>query len=391
MNNWQEEARHLASKIEHAVDRGRLKIKQKFNLLDDITILPYRGYGNTDTLRVRGRVLENEGLDIPPEDASLWDNIKTIYHRYESDEVPGAPLQYTYQGQEGKLETDEEGYFDASIPNSAGLRGWQKVKFTLLKQYKKDQPKVEVEGEVLLPNPNSSFGVLSDLDDTVIISQATNFFEKSRILLLNNERTRKPFAGVAAFYQALQQGADGKRENPFFYISSSSWNLYDMFKHFCELNNIPKGVFLLRDVGLDKQKFYRTSHEEHKLDKINNVLESFPDLSFILIGDSGQKDPEIYQEVVQQNPGRILCVYIRDVNPEKNSKRDGSVKAIADKVQAQGVPMLLVQHSLEAAQHAVAQGWIPAASLSSIEDNVKEDNSQQEDVRQTLGLHKIFG
>lgn len=391
MENWQTEFRQIASKVEHAIDRGRLKVKQQLNLLDDITIQAYRGYGNNRSIFISGRVLEKEGLDVPAEDASLWGNLKTLYHRYESDEVPQAPVQYKLENLQGEIVTDDEGYFSAEINNEENLTGWQKIEYTLLKQYKKDQPQVRMQDKILLQSPDSSYGLISDLDDTVIVSQATNFLEKSRILLLNNERTRKPFEGVAAFYRALQKGKDEHRYNPVFYVSSSSWNLYDMFKNFCHFNHLPEGVFLLRDVGLDKQKFYRTGHGTHKLHKITHVLDTFDNLSFLLIGDSGQKDPEIYQEVVQQYPERIMGIYIRDVDPHLNKPRDLEVKAIAEKVSEAGVPMLLVQNSLEAARHASTQGWIPEIALAAIEQETNEDKAEKQDIRKTLGLHKIFG
>ena len=392
MKNWQEELRDLASKVEHAIDKGRLNVKKEFNLLDDIIILPYRSYGNQEQFYLHGRVLENEGLDTPPEDATLWDNLSTLYHRYESDEIPEAPVQYEIDSLKGTVTTDQEGYYKCQLEHKGAKKsGWHKVKLRLLKQYKEDQSPVEVSGEVLFPSTDSSFGIISDLDDTVIVSQATNFLEKSKILLLNNERTRKPFEGVAAFYNALCAGKDKQRNNPMFYVSSSSWNLYDMFKNFCDYNDLPKGVFLLRDVGLDKQKFYRTGHGKHKLEKISRVLDTFKDLSFLLIGDSGQHDPEIYQQIVKQYPGRIMGIYIRDVDPKENKPRDREVKEIAEQVEKEGVPMLLVKNSLEAAKHAVSQGWIPADTLEKIEQDVRHDESEKQDVRKTLGLHKLFG
>ncbi len=391
MDTWQEKALQLCSRLEQAFDSARLKFKQNSGLLDDIIIQPYRGYGNDEVFYVNGRVLEAEGLDIPPEDASLWDNLKSLYHRYESDEVPNAPVKYEYFAQEGQMETNEEGYFSADIKNEQKLTGWQPIRYKLMKQYKSGQPPVEIESEILLHSPASSYGIISDLDDTVIVSQATSFLEKSRILLLNNERTRKPFEGVASFYKALQAGRDKQRQNPVFYLSNASWNLYDMFNNFCQINGLPKGVFMLRDVGLDKQKLYRKAHDDHKFEKINKILETFKALPFTLIGDSGQQDPEVYEQVVKKHPGRILAIYIRDVNPEENQARDQEVKAIAARVQQTGTPMLLVANSLEAARHAATLDLIPETVLTEIEHETRQDALEVEDIGNTLGLHKLLG
>ncbi|AHM59001.1 hypothetical protein D770_03670 [Flammeovirgaceae bacterium 311] len=391
MEKWKEEFQHLASKIENAFDKKSLALKQKLHLLDDITIQPYIGYGNRDYIHINGRVLEHEGLRLPEADDTLLDNIKTLYYRYESDEIPDAPLAYKLGSVQGNLTSDDEGYFSAKLDNPDRLEGWQEVEYTMLKQYKETQPPVRVKGEVLLQSSNSTLGLISDLDDTVIVSKATDFFEKSRIMLLNSERTRKPFEGVATFYRALQKGAAGHNSNPVFYVSSSSWNLYDMFKNFCEINQLPKGVFLLRDVGLDRKKLYRTGHSIHKQQKIAQVLETFRELSFLLIGDSGQHDPEIYLEIVKQYPGRIMGIYIRDVHPQENKPRDLEVKAITEQVARLGVPMLLVKNSAQAAQHAAEQGWIAEGALSEIIAEASEEEQSKHDVRHMLGLHKLFG
>src|SRR5690606_32076573 len=131
--------------------------------------------------------------------------------------------------------------------------------------------------------------------------------------LFNNAHTRLPFAGVSEFYRALQSGRNGKRNNPFFYVSSSPWNLYDLLIDFLDLNNIPEGPLLLRDFGLDHNKAGSSDHMGHKFKEIENILTTYPHLNFILIGDSGQDDPVIYKEVVKKYPNRILVIYIRDV------------------------------------------------------------------------------
>src|SRR5205085_9087259 len=91
-------------------------------------------------------------------------------------------------------------------------------------------------------NDSAAFGVISDLDDTVIQSRVANFLQAVRTVMLGNARTRLPFPGVAAFYDALEKGKDGKRSNPIFYVSSSPWNLHDLISEFIRLQEIPEGV-----------------------------------------------------------------------------------------------------------------------------------------------------
>jgi phosphatidate phosphatase APP1 len=195
----------------------------------------------------------------------------------------------------------------------------------------------------------------------------------ARMVLLANARTRLPLAGVAAFYRALQGGANGMSPAPFFYVSSSPWNLYDLFVHFMEIHDIPAGPLLLRDLGLSQGVLIQSSHAAHKRDQIDRLLQHYPDLNFILIGDSGQRDPEIYRQVVIDFPGRIRAIYIRDTSVAKRSE---VVETMAHELSRQGVDMLLIQNTVAAAEHAAAHGLIDAATLPAIRDaHTREANS----------------
>ncbi|MGB3589600.1 MAG: App1 family protein, partial [Tunicatimonas sp.] len=189
---------------------------------------------------------------------------------------------------------------------------------------------------------------------------------------------RMPFEGVAAFYQALQGGNDEQRSNPIFYVSSSPWNLYDLLEHFCEVNEIPKGPFLLRDMGISKSKFIKSGHLSHKIKKVEQIFRMYPDLPFILIGDSGQKDAEIYQKIVSDYPDKVLAIYIRDVSPNNSTERDGQVKQIAQTVRSHGVDMLLCQDTEDAAHHAIQKGFIPNSALELVIQGKKDDQNRKE-------------
>ena len=148
-----------------------------------------------------------------------------------------------------------------------------------------------------------TFGVISDLDDTVIQSRITSFLQAVRTVMLGNARTRLPFPGVAAFYQALERGGDGARTNPIFYVSSSPWNIHDVIADFMDIQRIPVGPIHLRDwdVGLNALSSHRL--KRHKEPIIREILDLYPTLPFILIGDDSQKDPEIYRAIIDAYPG----------------------------------------------------------------------------------------
>jgi phosphatidate phosphatase APP1 len=227
---------------------------------------------------------------------------------------------------------------------------------------------------VLVPPLDAEYGIISDIDDTIVETSATNVLAMSRTVFLHNAKTRLPFAGVSAFYRSLQLGKNGKRNNPFFYVSSSPWNMYDLLKEFMDLNDLPAGPLLLRDFGLQENKFFSSGgHMGHKFKEIENILLTYPKLNFVLIGDSGQEDPKIYQEVVKQYPGRVLAVYIRDVQlPE----REQIAVKIKEELSKDKIEMIVLDNAEEAAEHAAKIGLIFSESIPEIKEEKEKDKGQ---------------
>ncbi|MBD0258241.1 MAG: DUF2183 domain-containing protein, partial [Cytophagales bacterium] len=319
------------------LDRSRYILKKRFGWLRSPIILPYRGFGNRHEVYLKGRVLEDNGLAKPAERNSIWHNIVAMYKRYVSNEIPNVRVKATFNGQEQVVTTNEIGFFEVRFQFATPLppgKDWVEVQLELLDKVVPNQKQVRAGGPVMLSQEHHQFGIISDVDDTILVSNATNFYKKIKLMLFKNARSRLPFEGVASFYSALQKGRDGGAFNPVFYVSSSSWNLYDLLVDFCNYQGIPRGPFMLRGSRLDQFTFFASIHKEHKMAKIRQILTSFHDLRFILIGDSGQKDAEIYSQVVREFPGRILAVYIRDVS---NEERDAAVRSIAGTLHQSGV------------------------------------------------------
>jgi phosphatidate phosphatase APP1 len=209
------------------------------------------------------------------------------------------------------------------------------------------------------------------MDDTVLQSEVTSFLRAARIVLLENALTRLPFPGVAAFYRALERGATGAEANPIFYVSSSPWNLYDVIDGFLEAQRIPTGPLLLRDWDLGRLS---ERHARHKGTVIREIFDTYPELPFLLIGDSGQEDPEIYAELVRERPGRIRAVYIRNVTA--STERAGRIRALAREVADAGSTLVLADDTMAAARHAALHGWIASDSLDEIGGEKRDDEGK---------------
>ena len=364
--------------VEHTLSMAKFKVKDKFNLLEPINIMPYYGFGSDNYVYVKGRVLEDEKVKQSKETDSVLTHLVDTYKRYETDEIPGIKVRASFAEQEVEVETDEEGFFDIEFRPDTAIdysKTSNKVKLQLLSQ-KTDKDRLEAEAYVFAPGKDVEFGIISDIDDTVLVSNIKDFLGRLRLMLMKNATERSPFPGIAGFFRALCKGSDGEGQNPLFYVSGSEWNLYDLLISFFRSHDIPEGPLLLRDKGtrLDRGDF-ETSEEEYKLEKIRHILDTFPDLKFICLGDSGERDPEIYQQVVQEYPGRILGIYIRDVSPDK---RDKEVRSIAEKLREQGVEMELVEETLTAAKHAVKMGWINESQMEDVRQACEEDEKKDD-------------
>lgn len=379
MEGWQKNLASMLAKVEGGFDRLKADLGARLGERDPIIITPYLGYGSADRLYLKGRVLENEGIRSALVEDSLWDNLVNMYRRFASDEIPGARVQAQFDGQVVEITTDEEGFFDLWIePKRAPAANtpWQSIDLQLLAPLRHEAP-VTAKGLVLVPH-QPQFGVISDLDDTVVHTNATTLLKMARIVFLGNAYTRLPFPGVAAFYRALQQGHNGTMANPLFYVSSSPWNLFDLLQDFLILQDIPLGPILLRDWGLTETEILPTGHRDHKLAAIRQILDLYADLHFILIGDSGQEDPEIYTEIVGDYGHRICAVYIRNVTLD-NVARPGAIQTLAGEVRRAGSDLLLVDDTQAAARHAVAQGWVRSTVLDEIAGAVAEDQGTPSD------------
>lgn len=341
---------------------------------DKYQIVPYRSYGTTTRVLVHGRVLECESVAPATEKDSLRANLLNTLKRIASDPIAGARVRLTIGTETRELTCDAEGFFrewiDLSQPIPA-KEAWQEIHFELMSPVREGHPPVTAPGLVQVPPGLPAFGVISDLDDTVIQSRIANFLQAVRTVMLGNARTRLPFPGVAAFYQALEKGGDGQRNNPIFYVSSSPWNIYDIISDFMEIQRIPSGPILLRDWDVDVSALSSTRLKTHKDPLIREILDTYSSMPFILIGDNSQRDPEIYRAILDDYPRRILAIYIRNV--EQNPERAATLQALASEVLAAGSTFVLADDTYAAAKHAADQGWITAASLPGIKEEKKAD------------------
>ena len=355
---------------------AKLWVGKKLGMVRSVMIMPYQGFGSDRELFFLGRVLgDREIAKAQPED-SRWRNFKKMYKRFMTWQIPEVMVEASFNGITQSATTDDKGYYEfrMELPDPiTDPNPWQNVEVKLASRVIKNQSPPVVHCHLFVPSENAEFGVISDIDDTIVPTGATRLWEMLKTTFLGNAHTRIPFPGVAAFYQALSKGLVGQENNPFFYVSSSPWNLYDFLRELMTVHNFPQGPLMLRDIGLSREQWIAGSHSEHKLAQIERVFDIIRDIPFILIGDSGQHDAEIYLQVIRDFPGRVKMVYIRDVDPASH-KRVLNVQAEIEKL---GVEMMLVTDTIEAARHAVSKGWILDEDIAHIAEEKIEDEGHK--------------
>jgi phosphatidate phosphatase APP1 len=376
--HWKDFFGKYAKDIEGNFDQLTDRLKFRLGYVDPIQILPYRTYGTLNRLYLKGRVLEDEQIAKAGDKDTILNNLLNMYKRFESDEVAGARIKAIFGEEEEHAVTDKEGYFHFDLLPSVPVIAdnlWHKVHLQLTNIAPPYEHGFSTHAEVMIPPPDAEYGIISDIDDTIVRTSATDMLAMARTVFLHNAKTRMPFAGVSEFYKSLQLGRNGKRNNPFFYVSSSPWNMYDLLNDFLELNEIPAGPLLLRDFGIGSSSIFKSGggHMGHKFGEIEKILTTYPELNFVLVGDSGQEDPKIYREVALRFPGRILAIYIRDV---QLAQREKIAIDISKELYGHKLEMVIVDNTVEAADHAAKTGLIYREAIPAIEQDKKEDKGE---------------
>lgn len=328
----------------------------------------YRTYSSGNHLYIRGRALEDLPMKLY-EEQSFYQTLRNTWRAFTTDEIRHALVVLTLpNGKKFEAKADHEGYFlfdlntDFCLHKLTDDKGYLPINVSFDDDNSafakaKKQKRISLNsfpGESLVPPVSSTFGVISDIDDTIMHTGVTSFL-KTRVAFntfFKNYDRRLPLLGAANLYQLLHRGISGTDFNPMFYLSNSPWNLYAYLEKFLDFHGFPKGPILLRDFPTpwDRTPKLKRPHKEHEL---LNILKHYPDTKFILIGDSGEHDVDYYKNVTEMYPERILAIYLRSVN---HSKKMARVRSIADSFTI--CPMLLVGDSSEAVRHARESGWI---------------------------------
>lgn len=354
-----------------------------------VRIQPYFGYRSRERLVIAARALRAAKPGF--EKGGRWQATRTMLTQFASREAVNVLVTLEVGGPDGLLlrheqRTDAEGYvrFDLRLEPEWDLPPDPAWEVVALRWTNREGPQC-VEGHVLAPGSNARLAVISDIDDTIIETGITGGFRAiarnwRRILAeLPEDRIAAP--GADAFYGALGGGQllpAGERRpgtripathRPFFYVSSSPWNLFSYLVAFMRSKNLPLGPLMLRDWGFDRATLGSSSHGAHKLASIEEILAMYQDLRFALIGDDTQGDLPAYAAAVRQHRGRVAAVFIRTSAGEKLGPEEVHARA---EIEAAGVPLWLGESYAIGEQFLRAIGFTPGGETEQIVHTVEQ-------------------
>ena len=322
--------------------------------MNNASVKVYHGYGHTHDLVVYGHVFKFRAKTTQNFRNNFFVNIIHLFKLFVVKPYPFVKIRLYFYGQIIEQTTEYDGFFKfewKALTEVSG--GWHKVRVSAFDG--NDEILASADGKIYVPH-STQYAFISDIDDTIMVSHSAKIYKRLRQLFIKNPRTRTAFAGVKKHYQLLANAhTNALQPNPFFYVSSSEWNLYDYLVEHFRFNKLPEGTFLLNQLKRWKNLFKtgKTGHEG-KLLRVMRIMDVFPNQKFVFFGDNSQMDPTIYQEIAEKYPRNVKAVYIRNVRKSRQIETEKLLLKIAQ----QKIETCLFSHSDEAIAHSRKIGLI---------------------------------
>jgi phosphatidate phosphatase APP1 len=328
---------------------------------NSVSVKLYHGYGHTHNLVIYGNVFKFKARTTQNYSNNLFVNIAYLLKLFIIKPYPNVQVRLTFYDQIITQVAEYDGFFKFEWEALHELAtGWHDVRVEALDE--NGGVLADCAGTVYVPN-STQFAFISDVDDTIMVSHSATIFRRLRELFIKNPHTRKTFPGVQLHYSllALSHTSEDK-PNPFFYVSSSEWNLYDYLVETFRFNKLPEGIFLLNQnkMWTNLLRTGKTGHEG-KLLRVMRIIAAFPNQRFVFFGDNSQQDPNIYASISAKYPEKVEAVYIRNIVPA-NAER---TRETLNTIQQLGIKTCLFRNSSEAITHSRTIGLI--APLEEIE------------------------
>ena len=275
------------------------------------TIIPYRSYASPKKVHIMGRVIKGRAPEeFEFKNSRIW-YWKKVIKLFLSIKATHSTVNITIKTNPNitlTTQTNKEGFFTIDQDISLGQK--EEASKTIEYEVYLENKSRTFASECILSNSHTKKLVVSDIDDTILKSKATSFSAMILRTLFLPPHKRSTFPEAAEQYRFIQAGRNKDENNLFFYVSSSTWDLMPMLKAFLKINKFPSGAIILQDIVTEKE-VQKVDHG-HKIDRITEIIQTYPDIPLTLIGDAGQRDQDIYLNISQRYPTHIEKILIRN-------------------------------------------------------------------------------
>jgi phosphatidate phosphatase APP1 len=264
------------------------------------TVTPFPGYAGTDWVRVLGRV-----MIVPPVKLRATGEYASVrgWRSFASVPVGYAQVRITIGDVTHEVVSDRGGVIDTVIPATLEP-GWQ----TFTMSVEQSEP---VESRAFVVGADIRFGVVSDIDDTVMVTALPRPLIAAWNSFVVDEHARQPVPGMAVLMERLIRDNPG---SPLVYLSTGAWNVAPTLIRFLRRHLFPPGAMLLTDWGPTHDRWFR-SGRDHKSANLERLAREFPHVKWLLIGDDGQHDDDLYTTFTSDHPDKVVAVAIRRLSP----------------------------------------------------------------------------
>jgi len=274
--------------------------------------ISHTGYGSQDFVRVLGRVLLSRRTKGPAvSDANgnlsdLRDNAgeQRGWRAFVTAGAMHVPVRVIVGDRTTHTLSDRSGYIDVVIPEPGLEPGWHAVTI----EAEGGKP---VQAAVLIIDREATFGLVSDIDDTVISTSLPRPMIAAWNTFVRQETARHLVPGMAPLFRTLLAEHSGA---PTFYLSTGAWNTAPTLTRFLKRHGYPAGPMLMTDWGPTNTGWFR-SGREHKTENLHRLAREFPAIRWVLIGDDGQHDPKVYGDFARDRPEVVGAIAIRELSP----------------------------------------------------------------------------
>jgi phosphatidate phosphatase APP1 len=354
----------VLGRVDSSVASTHRQLRRALGRPDRVRLAPYRGWVTADRAVVLGRAIEMDPtLEGTLERAPRL--IRVAYERFLTLERRDVSVKVAWRAQTVTCSTNLAGFIDVSFE----IAGSAPSEATTAELTLADVSGAGAMAEVLAFRRSAQLGVISDIDDTVLETEVTNPWKRMLQLVYSEQRMRLPFDGIAALYQAFAHGG-----RPIFYVSNAPWNLYPHVLELLDHHDIPKGPLLLRDKAIAERLAPSPAGENslvHKQRALRRIMEDYPSLTFVLLGDSTRRDPLRYVEIAEAFPRRVAAIYIRRVSGLLARRDD--LSPLQERAKRVGVELLIADDTVTIASHARSRGLVAPWEVGHVREGKRQD------------------